>query len=102
MKLAAIALALLPGITSAATWTSQGFPSFTAEGTGKFASHAELTKGTRSLTLNFDQQCWQPANTIKLNQMLSLIPCEGPRRSGVCSKTAVIRWKSIPVLVRQH
>lgn len=77
MKLAAIALALLPGITSAATWTSQGFPSFTAEGTGKFASHAELTKGTRSLTLNFDQQCWQPANTIKLNQMLSLIPCEG-------------------------
>lgn len=54
-----------------------GLPSFTAEGTGKFASHAELTKGTRSLTLNFDQQCWQPANTIKLNQMLSLIPCEG-------------------------
>lgn len=77
MKLAAIALALLPGIASAATWTSQGFPSFTAEGTGKFASHAELTKGTRSLTLNFDQQCWQPANAIKLNQMLSLIPCEG-------------------------
>ena len=76
MKLAAIALALLPGIASAATWTSQGFPSFTAEGTGKFASHAELTKGTRSLTLNFDQQCWQPANAIKLNQMLSLIPCE--------------------------
>ena len=78
MKLAAIALALLPGIASAATWTSQGFPAFTAEGTGKFASHAELTKGTRSLTLNFDQQCWQPANAIKLNQMLSLIPCEGP------------------------
>ncbi|MBN6045592.1 alpha-amylase [Citrobacter sp. ku-bf4] len=77
MKLAAIALALLPGIASAATWTSQGFPAFTAEGTGKFASHAELTKGTRSLTLNFDQQCWQPANTIKLNQMLSLITCEG-------------------------
>ncbi|XHA16851.1 alpha-amylase [Citrobacter farmeri] len=77
MKLAAIALALLPGIASAATWTSQGFPAFTAEGTGKFASHAELTKGTRSLTLNFDQQCWQPANAIKLNQMLSLIPCEG-------------------------
>ena len=77
MKLAAIALALLPGIASAATWTSQGFPSFTAEGTGKFTSHAELMKGTRSLTLNFDHQCWQPANAIKLNQMLSLIPCEG-------------------------
>ena len=78
MKLAAIVLALLPGIASAATWTSQGFPAFTAEGTGKFASHAELMKGTRSLTLNFDHQCWQPANAIKLNQMLSLIPCEGP------------------------
>lgn len=77
MKLAAIALALMPGIASAATWTSQGFPSFTAEGTGKFTSHAELMKGTRSLTLNFDHQCWQPANAIKLNQMLSLIPCEG-------------------------
>lgn len=77
MKLAAIALALLPGIASAATWTSQGFPAFTAEGTGKFTSHAELMKGTRSLTLNFDHQCWQPANAIKLNQMLSLIPCEG-------------------------
>ena len=77
MKLAAIALALLPAIASAATWTSQGFPTFTAEGTGKFTSHAELTKGTRSLTLNFDQQCWQPANAIKLNQMLSLVPCEG-------------------------
>lgn len=77
MKLAAIALALLPGIASAATWTSQGFPAFNAEGTGKFASHAELMKGTRSLTLNFDYQCWQPANAIKLNQMLSLIPCEG-------------------------
>lgn len=77
MKLAAIVLALLPGIASAATWTSQGFPAFTAEGTGKFASHAELMKGTRSLTLNFDHQCWQPANAIKLNQMLSLIPCEG-------------------------
>lgn len=25
--------------------------------------------------LNFDQQCWQPADAIKLNQMLSLQPC---------------------------
>ncbi|MDX6941039.1 alpha-amylase, partial [Enterobacter kobei] len=36
-----------------------------------------LTKGTRPLILNFDQQCWQPADAIKLNQMLSLKPCEG-------------------------
>lgn len=77
MKLAAFALALMPGIAIASSWTSQGFPVFEVEGTGKFVSHAALTKGTRPLILNFDQQCWQPADTIKLNQMLSLKPCEG-------------------------
>jgi alpha-amylase len=77
MKLAAFALALMPGITIASSWTSQGFPTFEVEGTGKFVSHATLTKGTRPLILNFDQQCWQPAETIKLNQMLSLKPCTG-------------------------
>lgn len=77
MKLAAVALALLPGIAVASSWTAQGFPAFTAGGSGTFSSHATLTKGTRPLTLNFDQQCWQPANAIKLNQMLSLKPCEG-------------------------
>lgn len=77
MKLAAVALALMPGIAIASSWTSQGLPTFEAEGTGKFVSHAALTKGTRPLTLNFDQQCWQPADAIKLNQMLSLKPCEG-------------------------
>ncbi|WET40801.1 alpha-amylase [Citrobacter enshiensis] len=77
MKLAAIALALMPGIAIASSWTTPGFPAFTAQGTGKFVSHTTLTKGTRPLTLTFDQQCWQPAETIKLNQMLSLKPCEG-------------------------
>ena len=77
MKLAATVLAFLPGIAIASSWNAQGFPPFTAEGTGQFTSHAALTKGTRPLTLNFDQQCWQPANAIKLNQMLSLKPCEG-------------------------
>ena len=77
MKLAAVALALISGIAIASSWTSQGLPTFEAEGTGKFVSHAALTKGTRPLILNFDQQCWQPADAIKLNQMLSLKPCEG-------------------------
>src|SRR5690606_13364916 len=70
-------LAFLPGIAIASSWNAQGFPPFTAEGTGQFTSHAALTKGTRPLTLNFDQQCWQPANAIKLNQMLSLKQREG-------------------------
>ncbi|AUT29947.1 alpha-amylase [Escherichia marmotae] len=75
MKLAVCFLTLIPGFAVAAGWTSQGFPTFTEESTGTFVSHAPLTKGTRSLTLNFNQQCWQPANAIKLNQMLSLQPC---------------------------
>lgn len=36
-----------------------------------------INKGTRALTLHIDQQCWQPSGAIKLNQMLSLKPCEG-------------------------
>lgn len=76
MKLAACFLLLLPGVAVAATWTSGGFPAFDEQSTGKYASHAQLTKGTRALTLNFDQQCWQPADAIKLNQMLSLKPCD--------------------------
>lgn len=75
MKLAACFLTLLPGFAVAASWTSPGFPAFSEQGTGKFVSHAQLPKGTRPLTLNFDQQCWQPADAIKLNQMLSLQPC---------------------------
>lgn len=75
MKLAACFLTLLPGFAVAASRTSPGFPAFSEQGTGTFVSHAQLPKGTRPLTLNFDQQCWQPADAIKLNQMLSLQPC---------------------------
>ena len=75
MKLAACFLTLLPGFAVAASWTSPGFPAFSEQGRGTFVSHAQLPKGTRPLTLNFDQQCWQPADAIKLNQMLSLQPC---------------------------
>ena len=76
MKLAALVPLLLPTYAFAA-WTANDFPAFTAEGTGKFVSQKTLEKGTRPLTLNFDQQCWQPADGIKLNQMLSLEPCKG-------------------------
>ncbi|HFZ8994732.1 TPA: alpha-amylase [Citrobacter freundii] len=77
MKLAAFALACVPGMVFAASWTSQDLPAFTAQGTGTFVSHAALTKGVRPLTLHSGQQCWQPADVIKLNQTLSLKPCEG-------------------------
>ncbi|MFK3659540.1 alpha-amylase [Scandinavium sp. NPDC088450] len=76
MKLVALLPLLLPGMALAA-WTSADFPAFTPEGTGKFVSQQKLAKGTRPLTLNFDQQCWQPSGTVKLNEMLSLEPCHG-------------------------
>ena len=34
MKLAAVALALIPGIAIASSWTSPELPTFEAEGTG--------------------------------------------------------------------
>jgi alpha-amylase len=76
MKLAALASLLLPGMAFAA-WTTPDFPTFTEEGTGRFISQNEVAKGTRPLQINFDQQCWQPVGTIKLNQMLSMEPCRG-------------------------
>ncbi len=76
MKLAALTLLLLPGVAMAA-WTTPDFPAFKPEGSGQFVSQKTLAKGTRPLTLNFDQQCWQPASAIKLNEMLSLEPCKG-------------------------
>ena len=76
MKLAALALMLLPG-TALAAWSVTDFPKFAPQGSGKFVSQQTLAKGTRPLRLNFDTQCWQPASAIKLNEMLSLIPCEG-------------------------
>ena len=77
MKLAALASLLLPGMAFAA-WTTADFPAFTEEGTGRFISQNEVAKGTRPLRINFDQQCWQPAGAIKLNQMLSMEPCRDP------------------------
>uniref|UniRef100_UPI0006656B48 alpha-amylase family glycosyl hydrolase n=2 Tax=Klebsiella/Raoultella group TaxID=2890311 RepID=UPI0006656B48 len=74
MKLAALASLLLPGMAFAA-WTTADFPAFTEQDAGRFTTQNEVTKGTRPLRISFDQQCWQPAGAIKLNQMLSLEPC---------------------------
>ncbi|MCE9985375.1 alpha-amylase, partial [Leclercia adecarboxylata] len=76
MKRSALALLLLPAMASA-DWSAPGFPAFTAEGSGVFTAQAKLTKGTRPLTLSFDKACWQPTKAIKLNEMMSLKPCEG-------------------------
>ncbi|KNC90728.1 alpha-amylase [Trabulsiella odontotermitis] len=77
MKLAALTALLMPGLVNATTWTADGFPPFTQESDGKFISQKAMAKGTHPLTLNLDHQCWQPASSIKLNEMLSLEPCHG-------------------------
>ena len=76
MKRAALASLLFPGLATAA-WTTADFPDFVPDGSGTFISQKLLAKGTRPLTLTFDKQCWQPASEIKLNKMLSLVPCAG-------------------------
>lgn len=74
MKLLALSLLLFPCM-ALAQWSAPGLPPFSEQSPGVFSSDAKLAKGTLPLTLTFDQQCWQPAEPIKLNQMLSLAPC---------------------------
>ncbi|HBL9020463.1 TPA: alpha-amylase, partial [Enterobacter hormaechei] len=76
MKRTALAVLMLPAFAHA-DWSSPEFNAFSAEGTGVFTSQATLAKGTRPLTLSLDNACWQPTGAIKLNEMLSLKPCEG-------------------------
>lgn len=74
MKLTVFASLLIPGM-AVAGWTSADFPDFTEQSSGRFISQNEVVKGTRPLRIYLDQQCWQPASAIKLNQMLSLEAC---------------------------
>ncbi|MHA0915754.1 alpha-amylase [Kosakonia cowanii] len=74
MKHAALLLLLLPGV-ACADWTAAGFPALTDDGTGVWRSQATLKKGEMPVTVQQGDACWQPAGAIKLNQMLSLVPC---------------------------
>lgn len=76
MKRSALLLLLLPAVAWS-DWTSPGFPAFTDAGSGVYRSDAPLKKGAYPLTLKLDQQCWQPTDAPRLNQMLSLQPCSG-------------------------
>lgn len=58
-----------------AAWTLQNFPSFSEATSGVFTSQATLQKGQQPLQLFQDSQCWQPTDSVKLNQTLSLQPC---------------------------
>lgn len=76
MKLLPVAFALLP-VVAAAQWSAPGLSVFITEESGLFLSQTTLKKGKIALTLHNDQQCWQPAGVVKLNQPLSLTPCTG-------------------------
>ncbi|PTA97162.1 alpha-amylase [Kluyvera sp. Nf5] len=76
MKYSALFLLLIPAFASA-NWSAPGLSAFSDDGTGVWRSNSTLQKGSYPLTLHLDQQCWQPAADIKLNQMLSLKPCTG-------------------------
>lgn len=76
MKRSALLLLLLPTVAWS-DWTSPGFPAFTDAGSGVYRSDVPLKKGAYPLTLKLDQQCWQPTDAPRLNQMLSLQPCSG-------------------------
>ncbi|WP_312690097.1 alpha-amylase [Kosakonia sp.] len=76
MKHATLALLFLPTL-ALADWTASGFPALTNDGTGLWRSETTLKKGSVPLVFKEGEQCWQPAESVKLNQMLSLVPCTG-------------------------
>lgn len=76
MKTLPLLFLLFPGLVHAA-WVAPGLPAFKEQNPGLFVSEAKLAKGTLPLSLKLGDACWQPAESIKLNQALSLKPCEG-------------------------
>ncbi len=76
MKKIPLLLLLFPGL-ALANWTAPGLNPFKEQSAGLFVSESRLAKGTLPLSLKLDGACWQPAETIRLNQMLSLKPCAG-------------------------
>ncbi|WP_435928538.1 alpha-amylase [Dryocola sp. BD613] len=76
MKKIPLLFLLFPGL-ALANWSATGLNAFKEQRPGLFVSESELAKGTLPLSFKQDQTCWQPAETIRLNQMLSLKHCEG-------------------------
>ena len=77
MKIKYLALLLFPATSALAGWNAPGLPVFQETHPGQFQSQGPLKKGTLPLALHLGDQCWQPAENIKLNQTLSLEPCKG-------------------------
>lgn len=76
MKRLSLCLLFTPCLAYAG-WNAPGLSPFQATSPGMFTSATHLDKGALSLRLSLDNQCWQPSEAIKLNQVLSLTPCAG-------------------------
>lgn len=77
MNIKYLALLLFPATSALAGWNAPGLPEFKETHPGQFQSQGALKKGALPLALHLGDQCWQPAESIKLNQTLSLEPCKG-------------------------
>lgn len=61
-----------------ADWQHSNFPGFNDNAEKQlFQSQTKLSKGTYPLKFTLNNQCYQPQSALKLNQTISLIPCEG-------------------------
>lgn len=76
MKYPFLCALLIPGAVWA-DWHAPDFPLFTSSAEGVFSAEHTLEKGHAALRLYQGDRCWQPAEAIRLNQTLSLAPCQG-------------------------
>ncbi len=87
MKLAACFLTLFLASPLPPAGLLRGFPPL-ATGDRNICQPRAVAQRYASTNLNFDQQCWQPADAIKLNQMLPCNLVATRRLNGDCSGTA--------------
>jgi alpha-amylase len=82
--------------TGHADWTSPGFDAFSAEGTGIFTSQ-QLAKGTRPLTLSFDNSAGSLQARSNSTRCCRSNPAKARRRSGAFSATVTTRCGRYPL-----
>jgi alpha-amylase len=70
-----LAFAALFPLSALAQWSLPAFPPLTEQPPGLFTGSAALKKGQQPLQFSHNDQCWQPAGDVRLNQTLSLQPC---------------------------
>ena len=66
---------------SANQWQSEHFPTFESNEKLLYQAHAQLKKGNYPFQFSLNQRCYQPQTALKLNQVVSLVPCKDPAES---------------------